>query len=38
MTTMMKGIHQKNLFSHMKTVGVYVPEERKYRALSECLP
>ena len=38
MTTMMKGIQQKNLFSHMKSVGVYVPEESKYRVLSEVLP
>jgi len=38
MTTMMEGIHQKNLFSHMKSVGVYIPEESKYRILSEILP
>jgi len=38
MTIIMNGIHRKNLFSSMKSVGVYVPEESKYRVLCECLP
>lgn len=38
MTIKMGGIVQKNLFSNMESVGVYVPEESKYRVLSEILP
>lgn len=38
MTIKMEGIVQKNLFSRMRSVGVYIPEESKYRVLSEALP
>lgn len=38
MTIVMDGIKQRNLFSDMKSVGVYVPEESKYRVLSKSLP
>lgn len=38
MTTRMEGLQQRNLFSRMRTVGVCVPEESKYRVLSEELP
>lgn len=38
MTIRMDGIVQKNLFSNMKSVGVYVPEESKYRVLGEIMP
>ena len=38
MTTKMEGIHQRGLFTELKTIGVYVPEESKYRVLSERLP
>lgn len=38
MTTEMENIYQRGLFSGMKSVGVYVPEESKYRILSEHLP
>ncbi len=38
MTIKMEGIHQKNLFSSMRSIGVYVPEESKYRVLSDVLP
>lgn len=38
MTTKMDDIHQCALFSKVPTIGVYVPEESKYRVLSECLP
>lgn len=38
MTTKMDGIVQRGLFSKAKSVGVFVPEESKYRVLSERLP
>ena len=38
MTTKMEKIYQRGLFSHMKSIGVYVPEESKYRILCEELP
>lgn len=38
MTTKMEGIVQKSLFSSMKSVGVHIPEESKYRVLCESLP
>ena len=38
MTTKMEKIYQHGLFSKMKSIGVYVPEESKYRILAECLP
>lgn len=38
MTTKMEGVFQKNLFSRMASVPVFVPEESKYRLLDEMLP
>lgn len=38
MTTKMEQIYQRGLFSKMTSVGVHVPEESKYRVLSEKLP
>ncbi len=34
----MEGVCQKSLFSSLKSIAVYVPEESKYRVLCENLP
>ena len=38
MVTKMEGIGQRNLFSGIKAVEVYIAEESKYRLLCEVLP
>lgn len=38
MSTDMSGISQRSLFSTMTTITVFVPQENRYRVLSEVLP